>query len=47
MQRPFLADTAAFSHDLRFAAADLRGALPSLNSALEVGMPVTRALGAA
>lgn len=42
IQRPFLAETAAFSHDLRFAASDLRDALPSLNSALEVGVPVTR-----
>jgi ABC-type transporter Mla subunit MlaD len=42
VQVPFLADTAAFSHDLRFAASDLRDALPSLNSALAVGTPVTR-----
>ena len=41
VQRPFLAETAAFSHDLRFAASDLRDALPSLNSALKVGIPVT------
>jgi hypothetical protein len=42
VQRPFLAETAAFSHDLRFAAADLADALPPLNSALKVGIPVTR-----
>ncbi|MFL5846282.1 MAG: MlaD family protein [Solirubrobacteraceae bacterium] len=42
VQRPFLAETAAFSHDLRYAASDLRDALPSLNSALEVGVPVTK-----
>jgi virulence factor Mce-like protein len=42
VQRPFLAHTAAFSHDLRFAASDLADALPSLNSALKVGVPVTR-----
>ncbi|MCW2990206.1 MAG: hypothetical protein JWM73_800 [Solirubrobacterales bacterium] len=42
VQRPFLAETAAFSHDLRFAASDLRDALPSLNSALKIGVPVTR-----
>jgi virulence factor Mce-like protein len=42
VQRPFLAETAAFSHDLRFAAQDLKAALPSLNSALKVGVPVTQ-----
>jgi virulence factor Mce-like protein len=42
VQRPFLAETAAFSHDLRYAAIDLRDALPSLNSALKVGTPVTQ-----
>src|SRR3954470_11146361 len=42
VQRPFLAETAAFSHDLRFAAADLKDALPSLNGALKVGIPVTQ-----
>ena len=42
VQRPFLAETAAFSHDLRFAAQDLASALPPLNSALKVGIPVTR-----
>jgi virulence factor Mce-like protein len=42
VQRPFLAETAAFSHDLRFAVSDLRAALPPLNAALKVGIPVTR-----
>jgi virulence factor Mce-like protein len=42
VQRPFLAETADFSHDLRFAVSDLKDALPSLNSALKVGIPVTR-----
>jgi virulence factor Mce-like protein len=42
VQRPFLAETAAFSHDLRFAASDLRDALPNLNAALKTGIPVTR-----
>jgi ABC-type transporter Mla subunit MlaD len=41
VQRPFLSETADFSHDLRFAAADLRDALPALNSALKIGIPVT------
>jgi virulence factor Mce-like protein len=40
VQIPFLAHTAAFSHDLKFAAADLKDALPSLNGALKVGVPV-------
>jgi ABC-type transporter Mla subunit MlaD len=42
VQRPFLADTAAMSADLDDAAEELRGALPSVNTALEVGTPVTR-----
>jgi virulence factor Mce-like protein len=41
-QRPFLEETAAFSRDLRFAAADLRISLPTINDALEVGTPVVR-----
>lgn len=41
-QRPFLEETAAFSRDLRFAAADLRLSLPTINDALEVGTPVVR-----
>ena len=42
VQRPFLAHTAAFSHDFKYVAADLRGALPTLNSALSIGVPVTQ-----
>jgi hypothetical protein len=42
VQRPFLVDTARFSHDLRYAASDLRAALPPLNQALGVGIPVTQ-----
>jgi virulence factor Mce-like protein len=42
-QRPFLANFAAFSHDLRQATPELRAALPELNSALRVGIPVTKA----
>ena len=41
-QRPFLEHTADFSRDLRLATHELRGALPTLNSALEIGTPVTR-----
>ncbi len=41
-QRPFLVRTAAFSRDLKSATRELRGALPTLNSALRVGTPVTR-----
>jgi ABC-type transporter Mla subunit MlaD len=42
VQRPFLRDTAALSADLDVAARELRLALPDLNTALEVGTPVTR-----
>ena len=42
IQRPFLNDTADFSHELRFATADLRAALPDINPALETGTPVLR-----
>ncbi|MGI8513330.1 MAG: hypothetical protein ACR2NH_11975, partial [Solirubrobacteraceae bacterium] len=42
VQRPFLADVADFSHDLRGAARELRVALPDLNLALETGTPVLR-----
>ena len=42
VQRPFLNDTADFSHDLRFAVSDLRAALPEINPALETGTPVLR-----
>ncbi len=41
VQRPFLANTAAFSRDLNAAAVELRGALPTVNEAVEVGIPVT------
>jgi virulence factor Mce-like protein len=41
-QRPFLDDTADFSHDLRFAVRELRAALPIINPALETGTPVLR-----
>src|SRR4051794_30321431 len=41
VQTPFLAETADFSHDLRYVAKDLQAALPDLNSALKVGIPVT------
>jgi virulence factor Mce-like protein len=42
VQRPFLNDTADFSHDLRFATTELRAALPDINPALETGTPVLR-----
>jgi phospholipid/cholesterol/gamma-HCH transport system substrate-binding protein len=41
-QRPFLADTAAWSRDLVPATAELRRALPTVNDALEIGTPVLR-----
>ena len=41
-QRPFLRNTAAFSRDFSAAAAELRGALPTVNQAVEVGTPVLR-----
>ena len=41
-QRPFLADTAAWSRDLVPAAQELRRALPAVNGALEVGTPVLK-----
>jgi ABC-type transporter Mla subunit MlaD len=41
-QRPFLNDSADFSHDLRFAVRELRQALPIINPALEEGTPVLR-----
>ena len=41
-QRPFLDNVAEFSRDLRFAAADLRASLPTVNRALAVGTPVVR-----
>ncbi len=42
VQRPFLQHTAALSVDLDSAATELRGALPTVNSALRVGTPVQR-----
>jgi virulence factor Mce-like protein len=42
VQRPFLNDTADFSHDLRFATGELRAALPDINPALEAGTPVLK-----
>jgi virulence factor Mce-like protein len=42
VQVPFLQHTAAFSRDLNAASGELRGALPDLNAALAVGVPVTR-----
>jgi ABC-type transporter Mla subunit MlaD len=41
VQRPFLRDTAAMSTELDAAASELRRALPPVNTALEVGTPVT------
>jgi virulence factor Mce-like protein len=41
-QIPFLRDVAAFSKDFNTATAELRGALPTLNSALRVGVAVTQ-----
>jgi virulence factor Mce-like protein len=40
-QRPFLRDFASFSEDLAPATTELRGALPPLNRALKIGIPVT------
>ncbi len=42
VQRPFLEHTAALSRDLDTAATELRGALPTVNSALRIGTPVQR-----
>jgi virulence factor Mce-like protein len=42
VQLPFLRDSAAFASDLNRATIELRRALPDLNSALRVGVPVTR-----
>ncbi|HYH60489.1 MAG TPA: MlaD family protein [Solirubrobacterales bacterium] len=41
-QRPFLAEFAELSRRLRPGVQDLRTALPSLNSAIDVGTPVLR-----
>jgi virulence factor Mce-like protein len=40
VQRPFLTDLTALSKDLSGATEELRGALPPLNRAVEVGTPV-------
>jgi virulence factor Mce-like protein len=42
VQVPFLRLTAAWSRDLNGATAELRGALPTLNSALRIAVPVTQ-----
>jgi hypothetical protein len=42
VQRPFLADMEAFGEDFGPATEALRGALPTLNSAIEKGIPVQR-----
>jgi virulence factor Mce-like protein len=42
VQRPFLEHIAALSRDLDAAATELRGALPTVDSALRVGTPVMR-----
>jgi hypothetical protein len=42
VQRPFLADLEAFGEDFGPATAELRAALPTLNRALEKGIPVQR-----
>ena len=41
VQRPFLTDSAALAREMQPVARELRPALPDLNSALEVGIPVT------
>jgi virulence factor Mce-like protein len=41
-QRPFLNDLAAFGRDFSPATAELHDALPTLNRAIEVGIPVQR-----
>jgi virulence factor Mce-like protein len=42
VQRPFLADFTALSHDLRPVVSTLDRKLPTINSALETGTPVLR-----
>jgi virulence factor Mce-like protein len=42
VQRPFLAEFADFSEDLQGATRELRGALPIVNPALEIGTPTLR-----
>ena len=41
-QRPFLSDLADFAEDFNPAAADLRAALPDVNAAIRIGIPVSR-----
>ena len=41
-QRPFLRDLGAFAVDLRGAAVELRASLPTVNRAVERGIPVQR-----
>ena len=42
VQRPFLRDTAAFSHSLRRATEVMPGALPPITDALKTGIPVLK-----
>jgi virulence factor Mce-like protein len=42
VQRPFLNDLTAFAEDFSGATEELRGALPHVNTAMEVGTPVQR-----
>ena len=42
VQRPFLTDSAQLAREMQPVARDLRPALPELNSALEIGVPVVR-----
>src|SRR4051812_4446745 len=42
VQRPFLEDSAKFGEDLNSAVQELKPTLPVVNSALEIGTPVTR-----
>ena len=41
-QRPFLANLEGFGDDFAPATAELRGALPTLNRAVEVAIPVNK-----
>jgi virulence factor Mce-like protein len=42
VQQPFLDDLTAFSRDFSGATHELRGALPALNGAVEIGTPVLK-----
>jgi phospholipid/cholesterol/gamma-HCH transport system substrate-binding protein len=42
VQRPFLANLEGFGHDFAPATAELRGALPTLNRAVDVAIPVNK-----